>query len=191
MPSPGEFPSADVRIKFQSIWLDCRSKSTSLELMLKSLTATLPFSGGLSTVGLLRGRSYRLGLILEDLPGFLLVAQLLDALPLQVALLALLKQWVCSPVSAQELGGWSLAQDCWEYALISICSTVSHRTTYSTEEILLHITGYQNTLPCFKFLFHYQCVWWDQKPVAAAPFMVCLLSNSTTVSTLYVMLSKL
>lgn len=55
--------------------------------------------------------SYRLWLVLKDLPGLLLVAQLLNALPLQVALFALLKQRVGSPVPAQELGGCALAQD--------------------------------------------------------------------------------
>lgn len=55
--------------------------------------------------------SYRLRLVLEDLSGLLLVAQLLDALPLQVALLVLFKQRVGSLVPAQELGGCGLAQD--------------------------------------------------------------------------------
>lgn len=55
--------------------------------------------------------SYRLRLVLEDLSGLLFVAQLLDALPLQVALLVLFKQRVGSLVPAQELGGCGLAQD--------------------------------------------------------------------------------
>lgn len=50
------------------------------------------------------GRSiYGLRLVFEDLPGLLLVAELLDALPLQVPLLALFKQRVGSPVTAEEL----------------------------------------------------------------------------------------
>lgn len=57
------------------------------------------------------GGSYRLRLILKDLPGLLLVAQLLDALSLKVAFLALLKQGVGSPVPDQELGGCVLAQN--------------------------------------------------------------------------------
>lgn len=57
------------------------------------------------------GRSHRLGLILKDLPGLLLVAQLLDAFPLQVARLALLEQRVGPPVPPQELGGCARAQD--------------------------------------------------------------------------------
>lgn len=60
----------------------------------------------------LRG-SHRLWLVLKDLPGLLLVAQLLDAFPLQVARLALLKQGVGSPVPPQELGGCAGAED-WE-----------------------------------------------------------------------------
>lgn len=55
--------------------------------------------------------SHRLGLVLKDLPGLLLVAQLLDAFPLQVARLALLKYGVGSPVPPQELGGCAGAQD--------------------------------------------------------------------------------
>lgn len=54
---------------------------------------------------------YRFGLVLKNLPGFLLVAQLLHTLPLQVAPLALLEQSVGSAVSAQELGGCAAAQD--------------------------------------------------------------------------------
>lgn len=65
----------------------------------------------LFSLGTTNHRSYRLRLVLKDLPGFLLVAQLLNALPLQVALLALLKKRVGSPVPAQELGGCALAQD--------------------------------------------------------------------------------
>lgn len=57
--------------------------------------------------------SHRLWLVLKDLPGLLLVAQLLDAFPLQVARLALLKQGVGSPVPPQELGGRAGAHD-WE-----------------------------------------------------------------------------
>lgn len=58
-----------------------------------------------------RRSSYRLWLVLEDLPGLLLVAHLFDALPLQVALLALLEQRVGPPVPAQKLGGCALAQN--------------------------------------------------------------------------------
>lgn len=60
--------------------------------------------------------SHRLRLVLKDLPGLLLVAQLLDAFPLQVARLALLKQGVGSPVPPQELGGCAGAQDWDKYA---------------------------------------------------------------------------
>lgn len=56
--------------------------------------------------------SYRLWLVLKDLPGLLFVAQLLNALSLQVTLLALLKQGVGSPVPPQELGGCAPTQVC-------------------------------------------------------------------------------
>lgn len=68
-----------------------------------------PHSAFLST-----GRSsHRLWLILKDLSGLLLVAELLDTFSLQVALLALLKQGIGSPVADQELRGCALAHN-WE-----------------------------------------------------------------------------
>lgn len=62
---------------------------------------------------ILRARcsSYRLRLILKDLPGLLFVAQLLDTFSLQVALLGLLKQGIGSPVADQELRGRALAHN--------------------------------------------------------------------------------
>lgn len=64
-----------------------------------------------ATSDLTLGSPYRLWVVLEDLPCLLLVAHLLDALSLQVALLALLEQRVGPPVPAQELGSCILVQD--------------------------------------------------------------------------------
>lgn len=97
---------------YQHIWgrsipkrntVDCQSSGASIQLE-----------------SLCKPASHRLRLVLKDLPGLLLVAHLLDALPLQVSCLGLLKHRVGSPVSPQELGGCVLVEDWDAHADINI-----------------------------------------------------------------------
>lgn len=106
--------------------------------------------------------SYRLVLILKDLPGLLLVAQLLDTFSLQVALLALLKQGIGSPVADQELRGCTLAQnwekykEVWPHMLILHCASSPLSFTFTLYLCIYYIWTRTNVV-LVKFFF----VWSD------------------------------